>query len=93
MMVFKDFVRKYNLKDKATSNKKTQQVFSSLSLVDVEIYSRDGPFSSDIGNVNSHRSKGTLWVCYINENYFDSYGCVCPKKFCKFIMKRNGSCL
>ena len=65
MMVFKDFVRKYNLKDKATSNIITQQVFSSLSLIDVEIYLRDGPFSIDIGNVKLHPSEGTLWVCYI----------------------------
>ena len=28
----------------------------------------------------------------MNENYFDSYGCVCPKKLSKFIMKRNGYC-
>ena len=54
---------------------------------------RDGPFSSDIGLVNLHPSKGTHWVCYINENYFDSSGCVCPKKLSKFIIKRNGFCL
>ena len=29
----------------------------------------------------------------MNENYFDSYGCVCPKKLSKFIIKRNGYCL
>ena len=43
--------------------------------------------------VNLHPSKGTHWVCYINENDFDSYGCVCPKKPSKFIIKRNGYCL
>ena len=57
------------------------------------IYLRDGSFSNDIGTVNLHASKGTHWVCYINENYFDSYGCVCPKKLSKFIIKRNGYCL
>ena len=57
------------------------------------IYLRDGPFSSDIGLVNLHPPKGTHWVCYINENYFDSYGCVCPKKLTEFIIKRNGYCL
>ena len=29
----------------------------------------------------------------MNENYFDSYGIVCPKKLSKFIIKRNGPCL
>ena len=92
-MSFNDFVRKHDLKNKATSNIKIQQVLSSLSLNDVWIYLRDGPFESDIGIVNLHRSKGTNWVCYINENYFDSYGCVPPRKLSKFIRKRNGYCL
>ena len=60
---------------------------------DVGIYLRDGPFSSDIGIVSLHPSKGTHWVCYTIENYFDSCGCVCPKKLSKFIIKRNGYCL
>ena len=81
------------MKNKATSNIKIQQVLSSLSLDDVGIYLRDGPFPKDIGIVNLHPSKGTLWVCYINEIYFDSYGVVCSKKLAKFIIKRNGYCL
>ena len=60
---------------------------------DVGIYLRDGPFECGIGIVNLHPSKGTLWVCYINENYFDSYGGVPPRKLSKFIIKRNGYCL
>ena len=92
-MTFNDFIKKFALKNKATSNIKIQQVLSSLSLNDVGIYLRDGPFSSDIGIVNLHPSKGTHWVCYINENYFDSYGCVSPKRLSKFIIKRNGYCL
>ena len=92
MLTFNRFVKKY-LKNKATSNIKIQQVLSSLSLHGVGIYLRDGPFKSDIGIVNLHPSKGTHWVCYINENYFDSYGVVCPKKLSKSIIKRNGYCL
>ena len=88
-MTFNEFVKKHNLKNKSTSNIKIQQVLSSLSMNDVGIYLRDGPFESDIGIVNSHPSKGTHWVVYINENYFDSYGCVCPKKLSKFIIKRK----
>ena len=93
MMTFNDFVRKFDFKNKPTSNMKNQQVLSSLSLNDVGIYLRDGPFESDIGIVNLHPSRGTHWVCYINENYFDSYGCTPPKKLSKFIINRNGYCL
>ena len=93
MITFNDFVQKYNLKVKATSNIKIQRVLSSLSWNYVGFYFRDGSFSSDIGIVILHPSKGTLWVCYIKESYFGSYGCVCPEKLSKFIIKRNGYCL
>ena len=92
-MKFNDFIKKYKLKNEATSNIKIQQVLSSLSLNDVGIYLRDGPFESNIGIVNLHPSRGTHWVFYINENYFHSYGIVCPKKLSKFIIKQNGYCL
>ena len=68
MITFNNFVNKFNLKNKATSNIKLHQILSSLSLHDVGIYLRDGPFESDIGIVNLHPSKGTHWVVYINEN-------------------------
>ena len=93
MITFNDFVHKHNLRNKATSNIKIQQVLSSLSLNNVGIYLRDGPFECDIGIVILHPSKGTHWVCYKNENYFDSYGCSPPKKLSKFIIKRNRYCL
>ena len=81
------------LKNKATSNIKIQQVLNSIALNNVNIYLRDGPFSSDIGIVNLHPTRGSHWVCYINEYYFDSYGCSPPKKLSKFIIKRNRYCL
>ena len=87
MMTFKGFVQKYKLKNKATSNIKIQQVLSSLSLNDVGIYLRDGHFENDIGIVKLPPSKGTYCVCYMNENYFDSYGVVCPKKLSNFRIK------
>ena len=92
-MTFNDFVHKHNLRNKATSNIKIQQVLDSIRLNNVGIYLRDGAFSSDIGIVILHPSKGTHWVCYINENYFDSYGCSSPKRLSRFIIKRNGHCL
>ena len=92
-MTFNEFVKKYKIKNKATSNVKIQQVLSSLSLNNVAKYLRDGVFSSDIGVVNLHPFQGSHWICYINENYFDSYGCAPPKKLSKFIIKRNRYCL
>ena len=56
-MTFNDFIKKYKLKNKATSNLKILQILSSLSLNDVGVYLRDGPFESDIGIVNLHPSK------------------------------------
>ena len=72
MISFNEFIKKYELKDKATSNIKIQKVLTSIGLDNVNIYLRDGPFSGAIGIVTLHPSKGTHWVCYINENYFDS---------------------
>ena len=68
ILTFNKFIKKHNLRNKATSNIKIQQVLSSLSLNDIGIYLRDGPFESDIAIVNLHPLKGTHWVCYINEN-------------------------
>ena len=93
MITFNNFVEKYKLKNKATSNIKKRQVLNSIGLDNVGIYLRDDLFKFDVGVVNLHPSKGTHWVCYINENYFDSYGVVCPKKLSKFIIKRNKYCL
>ena len=93
MITFNEFIKKCNLKNKATSNIKIQQVLSSLSLNGVGSYLRDGPFESDIGIVNLHPSRGSYWVCYIDVNYFDSYVVVCPKTLSKFNIKRNGYCL
>ena len=90
---FNEFIKKYNLKNKATSNIKIQQVLNSIGLNNVNIYLRDGPFSSDIGIVNLHPTRGSHWVSYIHENYFDSYGITPPRKLSKFIIKRNGYCL
>ena len=66
MKSFNDLVHKNNLKKKATSNIKIQQVLSSLSLMNVVgIYLRDRPFAIDIGIVKLHPSIGTHWVCYL----------------------------
>ena len=80
-MTFNEFIKKFDSKNESTSNIKIQKILTPIGLDSVNIYLRDGPFSSDIGIVNLHPSKGTHWVCYINGNYFDSYGCVCPENY------------
>ena len=89
---FNDFINKYNLENKATSNKKIQQIHSSLSLSDKVIYLKDGPRSIAVGIVNLLPSKGSHWVAYINENSFDSHACSPPEKVTKLITKRNAHC-
>ena len=93
MMSFNEFIEKHNLKNKATSNIKIQKVLNSIGLNNVNIYLRDGLFSSDIGIVNLHPTRGSHWVSYIHENFIDSYGITPPRKLSKFIIKRNGYCL
>ena len=61
-MTFNEFIKKHNLKNKATSIIKIQQVLNSIGLNDVGIYLRDGLFESDIGIVNLHPLKGTHWI-------------------------------
>ena len=83
-MTFNDFVRNNNLNNNATSNIKLYEVSKKIGLVSkVGTYLRNGPFSNNIGIVKLHPFRGTHWVCYLNENYLDSFGCVCPKKLAK----------
>ena len=63
---FHDFIREYGSKNKATSNIKIQQVLSSLSLSDLGIYLRDGPFKTNEGIVILHAFQGTHWVLYFH---------------------------
>ena len=94
MITFNDFVPKHNLKNKTTTNIKIYEVLKKIGLDSkLGIYLRDGPFSSDRGIANLNPSEGNRWVCYINENYFDSYCCSPQKKLSKFIIKRNGYCI
>ena len=75
MMTFNSFIEKYELKTQATTNKKIQQIVCSIGLNNVGIHMGDGPYQSNIEIVNFHPTKGTHWVAYITETYFDSNGC------------------
>ena len=49
---------------------------------------RDNKFNTTSGIVNLHPTKGTHWVMYKNQNYFDSYGCPPPTNILNHI--KNG---
>ena len=46
---------------------------------------RDDKFITTSGIVNLHPTKGTHWVMFTNQNYFDSYGCPLPLNITKQI--------
>ena len=80
---FKEFVEKYGLKNEATSNVKIEEILDTICAygkltIPAGIYMRDDKFTTDSGIVNFHPTKGTHWVMFTNQNYFDSYGCPPP---------------
>ena len=92
--MFIDFAYKHKLKNKATSNMKIYEVSKNIRLdTNVGIYLRDGPFSTDIGIVKLHPSRGTHWVLYIKDCYFDSYGCRKPKKLLNYLKNKHKKCI
>ena len=91
--VIQRFCSKIRLENKATWNIKLYQAVSSIGLNNVDKCLKGGPFSGVVGNVNLHQSKGTLWVAFINEKFFDLYGCAPPERVSRFNKKRNGHCL
>ena len=48
---------------------------------------RDAKFRTDSGIVNLHPTKGTHWVMFVAEVYFDSYGCPPPTNILNHIKK------
>ena len=92
MLKFKEFIKEFNLKNKATSNIKIKKVLDKLGLkfplIECGIYMRDDNFTTSVGIVNLHPYKGTHWVLYINRFYFDSYGILPPLSIQKYIKSK-----
>ena len=88
ILTFNEFIKKHNLRNKATSNIKIQQVLSSLSLNDVGIYLRDGPFESDVGIVNLHPSKRTHWFVIYMKNILIHMVVLHLKNYLNFLKKK-----
>ena len=77
---FKDFLKKYNLKNDTMNESQLQKVY------DYPIYPTDSKTYSDKGfvNIDNGSRGGTQWVAFIVKDkksyYFDSFG-VQPDKF------------
>ena len=71
---FKDFMKKYNLKNKTMNESELQRVYN------YPIYPRDSKKYSDKGfvNIDNGIMGGTHWTCFILKDnksfYFDSFG-------------------
>ena len=72
---FEEFVKKYRLKNEATSNIKVKEILKLMNITECGTYMRDDKFTTPSGIVNLHPTKGTHCVMFVNEFYFDSYGC------------------
>ena len=83
----KEFVEKYRLKNEATSKVKIKEILDKLT-IPAGIYMGDDKFTTTSGIVNLHPTKGTHWVMFVNEFYFDSYGCPTPTNILNHIKKR-----
>ena len=81
---FKEFGNKYGLKNEATSNVEIKEILKLMN-TSCGMYMRDDKFITTCGIVNLHPTKGTHWVMFTNQNYFDSYGCPPPLNITKQI--------
>ena len=54
-----------------------------MNITECGIYIRDDKFNTTSGIVNLHPTKGTHWVMYRNQNYFDFNGCPPPLNITK----------
>ena len=53
----------------------------------------DDEFLSNSAVVNLHRNRGSPWVGFDDNYYFDSYGCAPPKTILEYIKAEHGSCI
>ena len=74
ILMFKDFMKKYNLKKSTMKESELQRVYK------FPIHPGDSKINSDKGFVITHNDSigGTHWVCFIVKDnktfYFDSFG-------------------
>ena len=74
LLTFKDFMRKYNLKNETMNESQLQRIYN------YPIYPRDSKIYSNGGfvNIDNGSQGGTHWTCFIVKDnksyYFDSFG-------------------
>ena len=89
---FKQFLNTFKLKDAPTSNIKIFNVLKKLN-INCAIQMRDDPIFSHSGIINLHPTKGTHWVLFFNNFYFDSYGCPPPQNILNCIKSNFKKCI
>ena len=77
MFIIQRICCKIWIKNEATSNVKITEVLDKLT-IPARVYMRDEKFTTPSGIVNLHPTKGSHWVMFVTEFYFDSYGCPPP---------------
>ena len=81
ILTFKDFIKKYNLKNDTMNESELRRVYN------YNIYPRDSKIHSDKGfvNIDDGRMGGSHWTCFIVKDnksyYFDSFGVLLKDKF------------
>ena len=85
---FKKSITSYDLKSQATSNIKKKEVVNKVE-INTNFHQRHNKLRTKDGISNFETTKGTDWVAYINQNYFDSCGCRPRKVLFESITKRN----
>ena len=82
----KELVNKYGLENAATNNVRIKEILLFLN-TPCGLYLRDDTFFTKSGIINLPPTKRTHWVMFINECYFDSYGCPTPLSITILIKK------
>ena len=86
---FKDFIKKYKLKNDTTNESQLQKIYN------YNTYPRDSKINSDKGfvNIDNGFQGGTHWTCFIVKDnksfYFDSFGGQPDKLLLKQLPKTN----
>ena len=80
-MNVKQFMKEYELQNRATKGSKLVEVANKLKLKDFNIYIRTDNLTSKQGiiNLTDNYSKGTHFIAFYENKYFDSF-CVQPPK-------------
>ena len=75
MSKLKEFMKNHNLKNEATSGKKLLEIANKLGLKDFNIYIRTEALTSNQGiiNLTDNYKKGTHFVAFKDNFYFDSF--------------------